>query len=392
MGIIHATYILHRDKKRIKLEFENDPRINGLVKKIAGSRWSKTYQSWLLPLDKVLYKKFKTSLPPGWDIAENKNAEVITAEENKQIPSIAKNPPPKLITPVIGCEENKIALQQYMDYLQLKAYSSSTIKTYRNEFIPFLQILKKKDVCTLTPDEVKRYLLFCMDKLHLSENSMHSRINALKFYFEQVLKRDKIFLEIPRPKKPMILPKVLGEKELEKLFNEVKNLKHKAILFTAYSAGLRVSEVVNLKLKDIDSSRMQLFVENAKGKKDRYVALSIVLLDVLRKYISKSTPQPKIYLFESTTPGIPYSSRSAQQIFLQAKEKALIAKTVSFHSLRHSFATHLLERGIDIRYIKDLLGHFSIKTTERYLHVRREKLVNIVSPLDDLFEKHNIIL
>jgi len=194
------------------------------------------------------------------------------------------------------------------------------------------------------------------------------------------------------PKKPLLLPKVLGEDELGRLFAALNNRKHKAILFTAYSAGLRVSEVVNLKLKHIDSSRMQLLIENAKGKKDRYVGLSIVLLDVLRKYILLSKARPKLYLFESIEPGVKYSSRSAQQIFLAAKQKAAISKSVTFHSLRHSFATHLLEKGIDIRYIKDLLGHFSIKTTERYLHVKKEKLVNIVSPLDDLFEKQNIIL
>ena len=179
----------------------------------------------------------------------------------------------------------------------------------------------------------------------------------------------------------------MGEKEIGKLFNALDNKKHKAILFTAYSAGLRVSEVVNLQLKDIDSDRMQIFIERAKGKKDRYVMLSPVLLDILREYIKTCTPPPVRYIFESPTPGEPYSDRSAQRIFQMAREKAGIAKAVSFHSLRHSFATHLLEKGIDIRFIKDLLGHFSIKTTTRYLHVKRESLVNIMSPLDDIFGK-----
>jgi integrase/recombinase XerD len=177
------------------------------------------------------------------------------------------------------------------------------------------------------------------------------------------------------------------ETEIGRLFKAITNLKHKAIVFTAYSAGLRVSEVVNLKQKDIDSTRMTIYIEQAKGKKDRYVNLSPVLLDILRKYLKQQEPRPKVYLFEGQIQGTAYSTRSAQQIFIDAKKRANIPKHVTFHGLRHSFATHLLEKGVDIKYIKDILGHFDIRTTERYVHVARKQLVNIASPLDDLFEK-----
>ena len=207
---------------------------------------------------------------------------------------------------------------------------------------------------------------------------------------EQVLKRERFFWDIPRPKKPLLLPKLLNEKELSKLFNALENKKHKAMLFTAYSAGLRVSEIVNLKIADIDSGRMQIMVANAKGKKDRYVNLSPVLLDILRKYIVEYKPSPKIYLFESEQTLTAYPTRTVQQIFSNAKQKAGIRKEVGIHSLRHSFATHLLDKGTDIKYIKDLLGHFNIKTTERYLHVSKKQLVNIVSPFDDLWKKEQI--
>ena len=213
---------------------------------------------------------------------------------------------------------------------------------------------------------------------------------GVKFYFEQVLKREKFFWEIPRPKKQLILPKVLGESEIASLFNALENKKHKAMLFTAYSAGLRVSEIAALKLKHIDSDRMQILIENGKGKKDRYVTLSPVLLDVLRGYIKQSIKRPKEYLFESDQTGTAYPTRTIQRVFQLAKNKARISKSVGIHSLRHSFATHLLEKGTDIRYIKDLLGHFSIKTTERYLHVKKEQLVNIISPLDDLWRTGKI--
>lgn len=309
--------------------------------------------------------------------------------ENKKTTSFTK--PAALSTAWQLSDTNLKALEQFVQQLQLKAYSPSTIKTYRNEFMRLLQLLKTKAVDSLTTDDIKRYMVYAMEKEGIKENTAHSRLNALKFYFEQVLGREKFFWEIPRPKKPVQLPNVLNEKEMVRLFNAVTNKKHKAILFAAYSAGLRVSEVVKLKVKDIDSVRMLIKVEDGKGKKDRYVALSPVLLDVLRAYLLAAKPRPANYLFESEVKGEAYNARSAQKVFQRAKEKAGIKKEISFHSLRHSFATHLLEKGIDIRYIKDILGHFDIKTTERYTHVSKTKLVNIVSPLDDLWEKGEIL-
>jgi len=284
---------------------------------------------------------------------------------------------------------NAAALKEFILQLQLKKYSHSTIKTYTNEFSQLLQKLGSFPVQQLTPEQMKRYMEACV-RQGLSENTLHSRLNALKFYYEQVLKKDKFFWEIPRPKKRFILPKVLGEDELGKLFNALENKKHKAMLFTAYSAGLRVSEIVALQIKHIDSDRMQILVEQAKGKKDRYVALSPILLDILRDYIKTYNPKPQKYLFESEQTGMAYPTRTVQRIFQLAKDKGGIIKDIGIHSLRHSFATHLLEKGTDIRYIKDLLGHFNIKTTERYLHVSKKSLVNISSPLDDLFKKGKI--
>lgn len=282
---------------------------------------------------------------------------------------------------------NAHVLEDMQELLLLKAYSPSTVRTYINEMSQLLKALGTLHADDLQPENLKKYLLYCAEKLGLKENTLHSRMNALKFYYEQVLGREKFFWKIPRPKKQIILPKVLSDVEIGRMFKSITNLKHKAIMFTAYSAGLRVSEVVRLRIKDIDASRMTLFIERAKGKKDRVVNLSPILLDILRVYLKKARPRPRTYLFESSVVGEPYSTRSAQAIFSMAKEKAGIQKNVSFHSLRHSFATHLLEKGVDIRYIKDILGHFNIKTTERYTHVSRRQLVNIVSPLDDLFSR-----
>ncbi len=252
-----------------------------------------------------------------------------------------------------------------------------------------LKLLKAKQVNDLTPDDLHRYMVYAI-KNGMSENTAHSRLNALKFYFERVLEREKFFWHIPRPKKPVQFPKLLNEIELTRLFNALQNKKHKAILFTTYSAGLRVSEIVALKLVHVDSGRMQLFIEKAKGKKDRYVNLSPVLLDILREYLKQIKPRPQIYLFESEKTGKAYPARTIQQIFSNAKQKADIGKEIGIHSLRHSFATHLLDKGTDIRYIKDLLGHFDIRTTERYLHVSKNQLLNVMSPLDDLWLKGGI--
>jgi integrase/recombinase XerD len=287
-------------------------------------------------------------------------------------------------------EANRKALADFEQHLKLKCYSASTRKTYCNEFRQLLVLLKNKPVWDLTEEDLKRYLVYAMEKEGIGEHTAHSRINALKYYFEKVLGRERFFIDIPRPKKPMGLPSILSEEELSRLFRALSNIKHKAILLTAYSAGLRVSEVVNLRLADIDSSRMQIHIVNAKGKKDRYVTLSPFLVVILRSYVKTYKPAPKVYLFESQQTGKAYPVRTVQRVFEMAKEKAGIRKEVGIHSLRHSFATHLLEKGTDIRYIKELLGHFNIKTTERYLHVSNKSLKNIASPLDDLFKSGKI--
>lgn len=368
-------------------------------------RWSQTHKVWYVPWGRESYDNIRAALQPLAKINDRqlkayngKRQEVKQTLALPQEPASGEPVPatvflrklPAQTRPWQLSEENLGELNRYVQRLQLKAYSESTIRTYRNELIQLLQILKNKPVTTITPDEIRRYLVYCYKTLGLKETSLHSRINALKFYFEQVLGQEKFFWEIPRPKKALQLPKLLNEDELGRLFNALKNKKHKAILFTAYSAGLRVSEVVKLKIAHVDSQRMQLFIERAKGKKDRYVNLSPVLLDILRAYLRQCKPRPTVYLFESEMTGTAYPTRTIQQIFSNAKHAAGIWKEVGIHSLRHSFATHLLDKGTDIRYIKDLLGHFDIRTTERYLHVSKKYLVNIVSPLDDLWKKGNL--
>ena len=398
MAIIQLKAFIHNNIECVGMHFSPVANLNNLIKKIPAVKWSKTHQCWYLPLDQENYTIIKNTVAKNAILdtidlkkyLEKKKAIVesyLTQKETTTIPANTLLPNTKQWK---LSQDNLAALNQFVEQLKLKSYSSSTIRTYRNEFLQLLQLLKNIPINKLTPAELRRYMVYAMEKEGISENTAHSRLNALKFYFEQVLKKEKFFWEIPRPKKKQLLPKLLNEDEIRRLFNALTNKKHKAMLFTTYSAGLRVSEVVQLKLRDIDSHRMQILIAQGKGKKDRYVNLSPVLLDILRNYVTTYTPAPKIYLFESEqTQGV-YPTRTVQQIFTNAKNKAGIRKEVGIHSLRHSFATHLLDKGTDIKYIKDLLGHFSIKTTERYLHVSKQQLVNIVSPFDDLWNSEKI--
>jgi site-specific recombinase XerD len=277
---------------------------------------------------------------------------------------------------------NLEALKRMHELLLLKSYSPNTIRTYCSEFSQLLVLLRDIPVDTLTPERLRSYFLYCVTKLKLSENLIHSRLNAIKFYFEQVLYREKVFFkEIPRPKKRSLLPKVLSKNDITKMFSKVYNPKHLLMLRLCYGMGMRVSEVVNLKVRDIDSHRMVVHIEAAKGKVDRYVTLPTSILDDLRKYYR--TSRPKKYLFEGQF-GEQYAIRSVQAVFKSAMYKAKINKSVGIHGLRHSYATHLLECGTDMYFIQKLLGHKDIKTTEIYAKVGNRQLGSVRSPLDDL--------
>lgn len=404
MDKVQLKPIFHKGRECIGIYYAISFTINGLLRSKAGASWSQTHKCWYVPLSREDYKKVCSVLKGRVELDEQELRRYLEKKKTdnavkQEVPDPVPVNEPIVIQPVkTGSVEpvvqvhpiNQGVLPALKQELVLRAYSSSTIKTYINEVRVFLGAIGDHPAATYTPQQLRDYLQYCFEQLKLSENTLHSRINALKFYYEQVIKREKFFWDIPRPKKPMQLPKLLNEDELARLFNSIQNKKHKAILFTAYSAGLRVSEVVNLKLADIDGKRMQIHVRHAKGKKDRYVNLSPVLLDILRQYVKMVSPAPKEYLFESEQTGKAYPTRTVQQIFTNGKKKAGIMKEVGIHSLRHSFATHLLDKGTDIRYIKDLLGHFDIKTTERYLHVSKKQLVNVISPFDDLWKGQNL--
>ncbi len=343
----------HNNKNVIWVLFPYDKDKIDLVKSIRSAKWSQSHKAWYLP-DNSISRQI-CGLP----------ILVIGKVALSRIDSI-----------------NQIELNKFQNYLYLKSFSINTIRTYIIEFAQLLYLLKKIPVYELSPERFQSYFLYCSKELKLSDNQIHSRINAIKCYFEKVLHNDKMFFDIPRPKKPQKLPKYLNKNEIIKIFHNTDNIKHRVILSLCYGMGLRVSEIVNIKIEDIDSVDMKVFVQNAKGKKDRYVNLPHSILEDLREYYKLY--MPSIYLFEGATKGEPYSKRSAQKIFQNAMKKSGIKKSIGIHGLRHSFATHLLEYGTDISLIQKLLGHNDIKTTLIYANVAIKKLNNVKSPLDYL--------
>lgn len=361
-----VTYsiLVHKNESRIFIHFNYDQDLVNRVKKLDGVQYSKSHRAWHIPDTDENRLRFKLQ-------------DRISASR-QLIASKAKTP--GLSKLLYISPNNQAQIKLLSDRMLLKSMSPATIRTYVTEFRQMLYLLGDKEVQQLTKSQIYSYLLWCVKHLTVGESQLNQRINALKFYFEEVLGHSKMLFDLPRPQKPQLLPKVLANTEVKKLFEQKTNPKHKAILMLAYSAGLRVSEISKLKITDIDSARMQITVERAKGKKDRLVMLSPVLLEVLREYYKVN--KPKTYLFEGYKVGEPLTVRSIQAVFKDAMNKAKIKKKVGIHGLRHSFATHLLEAGTDLRVIQELLGHSSPSTTMIYTHVSKKTINKVKSPLD----------
>ncbi len=274
-------------------------------------------------------------------------------------------------------------LRKYKDLLIQKRYSQNTQDIYCSYFNDFCIYFRKEKLENITTTQINLYITYLIKSKNISISQQNQRINAIKFYYEKVLGREKQYYELHRPKKEHKLPKVLSKNEVKRIFDVTINLKHKCILMLIYSAGLRRSELLNLTLTNIDSKRMVITINGAKGKKDRISLLSDNLLQLLRQYYKEY--RPKKYLFEGQNGG-KYSPTSVANILKKAAQKAGIRKNVTPHMLRHSFATHLLEQGTDLRYIQELLGHENSKTTEIYTHVSKKAIDKIINPIDDLFE------
>jgi site-specific recombinase XerD len=271
-------------------------------------------------------------------------------------------------------------------YMELKGYSPKTTKNYLIH-ISNLAKYYNKSPDLLYEKEICGYLHYCITERHLTEGSLGSIYNAFKIFYTKVLGRVWDVNKIPRTKDRRRLPVVLSTQEVKAIFDATEDLKYKTIFMTIYSAGLRVSEACNLKITDIDSKNMQIFIRQGKGKKDRYTLLSVANLEILREYWKRYKPSD--FLFTGRYRSDALTARSVQKVFEKSKQLSRVTKNATVHTLRHSFATHLLDAGVDICYIQRLMGHTRITTTTIYLHLRRMDLLNIKSPLDILMGKGN---
>lgn len=275
----------------------------------------------------------------------------------------------------------KELISKYRTKLILTNYSDRTVDVYVSALGVFLNYISKHKIAKVTPKTLEEFFLYASVDLSYGYSMMKQLLASVKFLYLEVLKQPIDFDFNIKMKKPSTLPQVLSIQEVERFLNSFSNIKHKAIFTLCYSAGLRLGEILNIKISDIDSDRMQIRVEQAKGKKDRYGLLSPKVLDLLREYVREY--KPKAYLFEGQT-GSQYSSSSVQQLMRKHRKVAKIKKKATPHTLRHSFATHLLEQGTDIRYIQDLLGHKHISTTQIYTHVSNKEKKKILSPIENI--------
>lgn len=264
--------------------------------------------------------------------------------------------------------------------MQLKGYSPNTIRSYITNLLGLAKHYNTSPDL-LTVEQIRNYFHYMLLEMKRSKTWMNQTVSALKILFCQVLRREWNTLDIPRARRETKLPVVLAREEVKNLLQVTANFKHRAIFMLAYSAGLRISEVSSLKIGDIDSKRMQVRIVQAKGFKDRYSVLSPVALDMLRQYWKRY--RPGIWLFE-TRPGKAIAHRTIEKVFKNALVKAGIKKDIGIHSLRHSFATHLMEQGVSLSIIQQLLGHKSLRTTSVYLHVQQYSIDTVKSPADTL--------
>lgn len=349
---MNNTYIIkpgiHREKKVLFIYFEKNNDLIQEIRNISGSMWSQQKRAWYI-LDTDYHRSLFNLAP-------------LSSYQLSQ--------------------ESIVEIQKFMHWLKSKRYSESTIKTYSEALRSFLLFFNNKPISLITNDDVIFYNNEYILKNNLSSSYQNQIVNAIKLYFKTIKETQIDIDKIHRPKRSRNLPHVLSKEEVKKILTVHSNLKHRIMLSLIYSCGLRCGELLALKPIHIDSKRNIILIQNAKGKKDRIVPLSPKILVMLRDYYTQY--RPTTYLFEGKISGIAYDSRSLQQVLKKALEKLGITKPVTLHWLRHSYATHLLESGTDLRYIQELLGHNSSKTTEIYTHVSTKSIQQIKSPFDEL--------
>lgn len=360
----------HKDADVVFFETPNVPSIISAMRKLKCAKWSQTNGKWYIP-----EKEFKLSSvffvlkEIAW--IEYSNLNTKNVEEKEVV---------KHNNPISG--EIVESLEKLRLWMTHKRYSDSSIKSYLEGTKAFLQFVYPKPLNEVNNDDMVRFVNEYIIRKELSYAFQNQVINAVKIFFREIVCSQFDVDKFERPRTEHRLPNVLSKAEILTILKAHINLKHRVMLSLIYACGLRRSELLNLTPNDIDSKRGLLIIRLSKGKKDRVVPISEKTIEMLREYYRWY--KPKRWLFEGQIKGEQYSEKSLQCVLKQAIQKAKIKKPVTLHWLRHSYATHLLENGTDLRYIQELLGHKSSKTTEIYTHVSTKNLQNIKSPFDDL--------
>lgn len=369
---VTLKHLVINNQKCIGLQFYTDKVIQALVKALPNPKWSNEFSMVYLINNKTnLDQIFKTFKGEVW---------VNTAHfyTNKPIKKEAEPINVDWFRKRETQPNYRVCPEDYLLKLELKKYANNTVKTYVSCFEAFINYYKNFDLMELNENHIRSYLQVLIQNKK-SNSYINQAVNSIKFYYEIVLGMPNRFYSIERPRTSQALPKVISKEEVFSIINHTNNIKHKCIISLLYSAGLRRSELLNLKITDIDSKRMLIRVQAAKGNKDRMTLLSKTVLEDLRIYFKEY--KPKNWLFEGVK-GKAYSGESIVKIIHRSCKKAKIKRNVTPHTFRHSFATHLLESGTDLRYIQTLLGHNSSTTTEIYTHVAINSFDMIKNPLD----------
>ena len=371
---IAMKHLLIDGKKQIGLKFYPDKVIHALVKELPNVAWSNQFgMVYIRNTSENFNLIFSLFKGVAWINLSSFSTKRNLTNEN-QLLSVDSYRKRKLAIGFTPCPE------EFLQKLELKRYSMNTARTYIAMFERFINAHDETDLLCINEEQIRLYLQALVQE-HRSDSYINQMINSVKFYYEVVMEMPNRFYSIERPRKKESLPKVISAEEVQMIINNTNNIKHRCIVSLLYSSGLRRGELLNLKMEDIDSKRMIIAVINGKGGKDRMTILSPSVLEILRIYYKAWSP--KTYLFEGAK-GEKYSATSVLRIIQKAAKVAGIKKRISPHVLRHSFATHLLEAGTDLRYIQVLLGHSSTKTTEIYTQVATNNIRSIISPIDSL--------
>ena len=370
-------HLVHRDNPRVFLRFERDAEAGNLVRNLLGAKWSATQCAWHVAyedgiFEKVcdLFTKYQVRVFKKNDFSVYVPDEPIASERAVAMPKQELS------------SETRVKLKEFEYWMKARRYSINTIATYTEGLKVFLRFFNHKNLSEIDNRDLQVFNNEYILANKFSAAYQNQIINGVKLFF-RIIEHKAMQVElIYRPKNPKLLPNVLSKEEVKAILNAHSNLKHKVMLSLIYACGLRCGELLRLKAEHIDSKRKVIIIKQSKGRKDRIAPLSESIIKLLREYYILY--KPLNYLFEGQTKGEAYDVRSLQQVLKQSLLKCGINKPVSLHWLRHSYATHLLENGTDLRYIQEILGHSSSRTTEIYTHVSSKSIQNITSPFDYL--------